>query len=307
MSFEKYYDSFVAYVTDLNKWETFGIITLKIIVMFIAAKLIVKIASAAVNRVFQQRESGGRFERLRLDTRRSETMRTLINNIIKYTIYFIAFLNVFTFLGYNPQPLLASAGVLGLAIGFGAQNLVRDVITGFFIIFEDQFAVGDVVTIGKVTGTVQEIGLRVTRIKVWTGEVHIIPNGQITEVTNMSLANSIAVVDISVGYEQDITHVVELLKEAAPRWKETIEAIVEIPSVLGVERFGPSEVVIRIIAECEATQHAPVMRALRADIKEMFDANGIEIPYPHMVMMSGEKGTNIEQREGSSRQKQTSV
>lgn len=307
MGLEKYYDNFVAYVTDLNKWETLGLITLKIIVMFIAAKLIVKIASAAVNRVFQQRESGGRFERLRLDTRRSETMRTLINNIIKYTIYFIAFLNVFTFLGYNPQPLLASAGVLGLAIGFGAQNLVRDVITGFFIIFEDQFAVGDVVTIGKVTGTVQEIGLRVTRIKVWTGEVHIIPNGQITEVTNMSLANSIAVVDISVGYEQDINHVVELLKESAPRWKETIEAIVETPSVLGVERFGPSEVVIRIIAECESMQHVQVMRTLRADIKEMFDANGIEIPYPHMVMMNGKKGANIEQTEENSRQTQTSV
>lgn len=307
MGLEKYYDSFMAYVTDWDRWEKFGIIALKIIVMFIAAKLIVKIATAAVNRIFQQRESGGRFDRIRLDPRRSETMRTLITNAIKYTIYFIAFLNVFTFLGYNPQPLLASAGVLGLAIGFGAQNLVRDVITGFFIIFEDQFAVGDVVTINNVTGTVQEIGLRVTRIKVWTGEVHIIPNGRINEVTNLSLANSMAVVDVSVGYDQDINQVVKLLEETAPKWEETIEAIVATPSVLGVERFGPSDVVIRVTAECEPLQHIPVMRTLRAEIKAMFDEHGIEIPYPHMVMMTGGKGTEVDQVQESLAQKQVST
>lgn len=286
MDFTKYYDEFIAYVTDIEKWITLGEITLKIIVMFIVAKITVTVASAAVNRVFKEREdSGSKLDRLRMDPRRSQTMRTLINNIIKYTIYFIAFLNVFTFLGYNPQPLLASAGVIGLAIGFGAQNLVRDVITGFFIIFEDQFAVGDVVTINNVTGTVQEIGLRVTRIKVWTGEVHIIPNGSIGEVTNLSISNSVAVVDVSVSYNEDIDQVIKILEEAAQRWEEAYEEIVKTPTVLGVERFGASDVVIRVIAECKPMQHFPVMRKLRADIKNMFDERGIEIPYPHMVMI----------------------
>lgn len=293
MDFTKYYDDFIVYITDVEKWITFGKIALKIIIILILAKIIVSVASAAVNRIFQQRESdtSGRLDRFRMDTRRSQTMRTLINNVIKYTIYFIAFLNVFTFLGYDPKPLLASAGVLGLAIGFGAQNLVRDVITGFFIIFEDQFAVGDVITVNNVTGTVQEIGLRVTRIKIWTGEVYIVPNGNITEVTNLSVANSLAVVDVSVSLNENINEVIKLLEESAPRWQEEYDQIVAAPTVLGVERFGASDVVIRIIAECEPTQHFPVMRGLRADIKRMFDERGIEIPYPHMVMIP-QRGEN---------------
>ncbi|MFT9849423.1 mechanosensitive ion channel family protein [Aneurinibacillus sp. REN35] len=293
MDFTKYYDDFIVYITDVEKWIAFGKIALKIIVILILAKIIVSVASAAVNRIFQQREetTSGRLDRFRMDTRRSQTMRTLINNVIKYTIYFIAFLNVFTFLGYDPKPLLASAGVLGLAIGFGAQNLVRDVITGFFIIFEDQFAVGDVITVNNVTGTVQEIGLRVTRIKIWTGEVYIVPNGNITEVTNLSVANSLAVVDVSVSLNENINEVIKLLEESAPRWQEEYDQIVAAPTVLGVERFGASDVVIRIIAECEPTQHFPVMRGLRADIKRMFDERGIEIPYPHMVMIP-QRGEN---------------
>lgn len=294
MDFTKYYDDFITYITDMERWIAFGKVALKIIVILILARIIVSVASAAVNRIFKQREdeASGRLDRFRLDTRRSQTMRTLINNVIKYTIYFIAFLNVFTFLGYDPKPLLASAGVLGLAIGFGAQNLVRDVITGFFIIFEDQFAVGDVISVNNVTGTVQEIGLRVTRIKIWTGEVFIVPNGNITEVTNLSVANSLAVVDVSISLNEDVNEVIKLLEEATPRWQEEYEQIVSEPSVLGVERFGTSDVVIRIIAECEPTQHFPVMRGLRADIKRMFDERGIEIPYPHMVMIPqrGEEG-----------------
>lgn len=286
MDFIKYYDEFIAYITDIEKWVAFGKVGLKIILILVVARIIVTVASAAVNRIFQERQSqGNRLDSLRIDPRRSQTLRTLINNIIKYTIYFIAFLNVFTFLGYDPKPLLASAGVLGLAIGFGAQNLVRDVITGFFIIFEDQFAVGDVITVGKVTGTVQEIGLRVTRIKIWTGEVHIIPNGNIKDVTNLSVANSLAVVDVSVAYNEDINEVVKLLEEQTSRWEEEYEQVVATPTVLGVERFGTSDVVIRIIAECQPMQHYPVMRGLRADIKRMFDERGIEAPYPHMVMI----------------------
>ncbi|AMA71467.1 MULTISPECIES: mechanosensitive ion channel family protein [Aneurinibacillus] len=307
MDLHKYYDDFITYITDVEKWVAFGKITLKIVLILIVAKILVVVGNAAVNRLFKEREaSANKFDRLRMDPRRSQTMRTLINNVIKYTIYFIAFLNVFTFLGYDPKPLLASAGVLGLAIGFGAQNLVRDVITGFFIIFEDQFAVGDVVTINNITGTVQEIGLRVTRIKIWTGEIHIIPNGSITEVTNLSIANSMAVVDVSVSYKEDINEVVRILEEAAPRWEQEYEEIVKTPTVLGVERFGASDVVIRLIAECQPMQHYPVMRRLRADIKKMFDERGIEIPYPHMVMIPQRGDNNQMAAEEVSKQKASS-
>jgi small conductance mechanosensitive channel len=268
-----------------DRWINFGLIVLKIILVFLLAKLIVKIADAAIDRIFVQRE-GDKFHKLRLDPRRSETMRTLVKNVSKYVIYFIVFFNIFTFLGYDPKPILASAGVIGLAVGFGAQNLVRDVITGFFIIFEDQFAVGDTVTINNLTGTVQEIGLRITKIKAWTGEIHIFPNGSIAQVTNLSVENSLAIVDVSISFNEDIDKVVELLKGNAEHWKESIEEIVETPKVLGVVRFGQSDIVIRITAECQPTQNLKVTRQLRSEIVQLFEEKGIKIPLPTMVMVN---------------------
>ncbi|WCK56919.1 mechanosensitive ion channel family protein [Aneurinibacillus sp. Ricciae_BoGa-3] len=286
------------YLTNVERWILLGETLLKIIVILIAARIVVGISGAAVHKILRDRESGP-LQRIQMDSRRSGTMRTLISNIIKYTVYFIAFYNVFTFIGFDPGPLLASAGVLGLAIGFGAQNLIRDIITGFFIIFEDQFAVGDVITVKNVTGTVQAIGLRITRIKTWTGEVHIIPNGSITEVTNLSMENSMAVVDVSVAYGVDIKHVIEILEEMASQWMMEMDDIVDTPSVLGVEKFGTSDIVIRVIAECKPLKHNDVMRTLRADIKERFDKEGIKIPYPHMVLVSANGELNEQNTSGN--------
>lgn len=280
-----YYMKFLEYFTNEDRWINFGLIALKIILVFIVAKILVKISDTAIDKIFMRRE-GNKFQKLRLDPRRSETMRALVKNVTKYVIYFIVFFNIFTFLGYDPKPILASAGVIGLAVGFGAQNLVRDVITGFFIIFEDQFAVGDTVMINNVSGTVQEIGLRITKIKAGTGEVHIIPNGSITQVTNLSVENSLAVVDVSISYNEDIDKVVNLLKEKADQWKESIEEIVETPKVLGVERFGQSEIVIRVTAECKPTENAKVNRQLRSKILQLFEEEGIKIPYSTMVMVN---------------------
>lgn len=280
-----YYMKFLEYFTNEDRWINFGLIALKIILVFIVAKILVKISDTAIDKIFMRRE-GNKFQKLRLDPRRSETMRALVKNVTKYVIYFIVFFNIFTFLGYDPKPILASAGVIGLAVGFGAQNLVRDVITGFFIIFEDQFAVGDTVMINNVSGTVQEIGLRITKIKAGTGEVHIIPNGSITQVTNLSVENSLAVVDVSISYNEDIDKVVNLLKEKADQWKESIEEIVETPKVLGVERFGQSEIVIRVTAECKPTENAKVNRQLRSEILQLFEEKEIKIPYSTMVMVN---------------------
>lgn len=292
---DKFYQDFINYFT-VDRWISFGVIALKVIVAFILAKIVVRLSQAAIDRIFAQRE-GQRFQKLRMDPRRSETMRTLVKNVSKYVIYFIVFFNIFSFLGYDPKPLLASAGVLGLAIGFGAQNLVRDVITGFFIIFEDQFAVGDTVTINGVTGTVQEIGLRITKIKAWTGEIHILPNGTIAQVTNLSVENSLAIVDVSISYNEDVDKVISLLKQQASLWKEQMEEIVETPKVLGVERFGQSDIVIRITAECFPTQHIAAMRKIRSHIVQLFEEEGIEIPYPTMVMVNpSENGQKVKQQ-----------
>ncbi len=275
--FERIYSS----LSDPQLWVNIGAALLKIIVIVVAARVLVTLVHAAVNRLFQSREG----TKIQFDQRRVETLRVLVNNVARYTIYFLTILLVLKQLGFDLQPVLVSAGVLGLAVGFGAQSLVRDVITGFFIIFEDQFAVGDVVTINQFNGTVQEIGLRITKIKSWTGEVHIIPNGSITQVTNFSLQNSVAVVDVSVSYEEDINKVEQVIAEVAKNLQAETEDVVKEPQVLGVQAFGPTDVVIRVIAECKPNTHHAVARKLRAMIKSEFTERGIEIPYPKMVTM----------------------
>jgi small-conductance mechanosensitive channel len=277
--FETLYAKVYEYVTDPQVWVNIGMALIKILVIVVASKIVVSVVHAAVNRIFKNREGG----KLQFDTRRVDTLRVLMNNITTYTIYFLAILLVLQTLGFDLRPVLVSAGVLGLAVGFGAQSLVRDVITGFFIIFEDQFAVGDVVTINNLTGTVQEIGLRVTRIRSWTGEVHIFPNGSINQVTNFSLQNTLAVVDVSVAYEEDLDRVEQVLKEVLKQAQAEMPEIVQEPQVLGVHAFGPSEVIMRVTAECKPNSHHGVSRKLRAMIKAEFDARGIEIPYPRMV------------------------
>jgi small-conductance mechanosensitive channel len=184
---------------NINMKVVFGN-TIKIIIIYIAARLIIRITDKMIEHMLAAKYRGP----IKFDPRRANTIGKLIHNLISYTVNFISVLLILGELGVNLGPLLAGAGVLGLAIGFGAQSLVKDVITGFFIIFEDQFGVGDVIQIDQFKGTVEEIGIRVTRVKSWTGEVHIIPNGNIKQVTNFSVYNSLAVLDISIAYEADV-------------------------------------------------------------------------------------------------------
>lgn len=281
--FETVYMEMYQYITDTAMWITVGKAIIKILFIYLVANILVKVISGAINRIFKQR---GKFQ---VDERRLETMRSLAINVLTYVIYFVAILSILTQLGFNLAPVLASAGVVGLAVGFGAQNFVRDVITGFFIIFEDQFAVGDYITTGNVSGTVQEIGLRITKIKGLTGEMHIIPNGMITEVTNFSTQNSIAVLDVSIAYEEDVDRVINVLKEELEKAPQQIDELINVPNVLGVHNFGPSEVVIRITADCKPMGHFAANRKLRAMIKKIFDERGIEIPYPKLVTIPNAK------------------
>ncbi|GAB7388509.1 mechanosensitive ion channel family protein [Bacillaceae bacterium] len=282
--FEKLSLTFYDYITDTDKWVAIGEALVKIVIIVFASQFTVKIARAAVDKVFAQRERN----RIPFDRRRTGTLRSLVNNVIGYTVYFIAILLVLAQFGIDLRPVLAGAGVLGLAIGFGAQNLVRDVISGFFIIFEDQYAVGDYIQTGNFSGTVKEIGLRTTKIQSWTGEIHIIPNGKINEVTNYSIHNSLAVIDVSVAYEEDIDKVMQALQEIVQGAKDELEDVVADPQVLGVHNLGPTEVVIRITVECKPMSHFSVARILRAKIKSEFDKRGIEIPYPRLVTLQKE-------------------
>jgi len=268
-------------------WINSGIVILKVFFIMILAGIVVKVGKIVISKVFEVRMKAP----LRYTERRQNTLLKLLQNGLAYVVYFAAILAVLSALTINVTGLLAGAGVLGLAIGFGAQNLVRDVITGFFIIFEDQFSVGDYVRIGAAEGTVEEIGLRTTKLKGLNGEIHIFPNGTIVEVVNYSLNNSIAIVDVSVAYEVDIPKAEELIREFLLGLPEKYEQLVKLPELLGVQNLAASEVVMRITAETMPMQHFAVARIIRRDLKIFMDEHGIEIPYPKMVMYQKKTGS----------------
>lgn len=277
MDIQAYYKDIAAWLTNETLWEGFGQSVLRIALIIIIGQVIIWIANKTIDRVVLNRSAS----RMVLQTRRMTTVGKLLKNMFSYAGYFIIGMLVLGEFGVQLAPLLAGAGVIGLAIGFGAQSLVKDIITGFFIIFEDQFAVGDVIQTGSFKGTVEVIGLRATRILSWTGEVHIIPNGMINEVTNFSMHNSIAFIDVSIGYEEDAEKAIAIIRRELERFEN--DNLVKPPEVLGIQTMLSTEVKVRITAECLPNTHPAVARALNAYIKKVLDGHGIDIPYPRMV------------------------
>ncbi|WP_456277202.1 mechanosensitive ion channel family protein [Bacillus sp. AK128] len=274
------YQSFIDYMTNKEVWLGIGQGIIKIILIFIVAGIMIRVGKVALHNIFKIRTKSP----LRVSERREATLTRLLDNILTYVIYFIAFIMVLEVFTIDVTALLAGAGVAGLAIGFGAQNLVRDIITGFFIIFEDQFSVGDYIRTGTFEGTVEEIGLRITKIKSFTGEIHILPNGSILDVTNFSISNSVAIVDVSIAYEGDIGKAERVIQELLVELPDKYEDMIKVPELLGVQMLGASDVVLRITSEVLPMKHFAISRALRKEIKLRLDENGIEIPFPRVVM-----------------------
>ncbi|MGD6858071.1 mechanosensitive ion channel family protein [Bacillus infantis] len=269
-------------LSDENMWSAIGLGFLKIIAILIVSSLIIRIGRAAIRQVFAVRSHSP----LRISHRREATLVKLLENVLTYVVSFIMIMMILSTLTIDVGALLAGAGIVGLAVGFGAQNLVKDIITGFFIIFEDQFSVGDYIRVDQFEGTVEEIGLRTTKIKSWTGELHILPNGSIVQVTNFSLHNSVAFVDVSIAYEGDIQKAEQVLKDLLETLPEKYEDMVKTPEILGIQNLAASDVVIRVTAETMPMKHFFIARQLRKEIKMALDAHGIEIPFPRLVMYS---------------------
>lgn len=286
MSFESFTQQVIEFFSNEKMWIGIGIVVLKVIFIMVAASIVVTVAKMIVRKTFSVRIRGP----LKYNERRQQTLSKLLENMVAYVVYFIAIIAVLSAFTIDITGLIAGAGVVGLAIGFGAQNLVRDVITGFFIIFEDQFSVGDYVRIGQAEGTVDEIGLRTTKVKAWTGELFIFPNGNVTDVVNFSIHNSIAVVDVNISYESDIARVESLILEFVDSLQGRYEQIISPAELLGVQNLTTTEVVMRITAETLPMQHFAVARGMRRDLKEFLDQRGVEIPYPRMVMMQRSPG-----------------
>ncbi len=212
---------------------------------------------------------------------RSMTMGSLLKSITTTFILAVAVLMILDQLKFNIAPLLASAGIVGVALGFGAQSLVKDYLAGIFMILEDQYGVGDAVDVGEASGTVEAVGLRVTRLRDVNGTVWYVRNGEILRVGNQSQNWARTVLDITVAYESDLDQVQQILKDVAHTLFENEDfrgIIIEEPEVWGVERFDKDGVVVRVVLKTAPLQQWLVARTMRERVKRSFDKAGIRIP-----------------------------
>jgi small-conductance mechanosensitive channel len=234
--------------------------------------------------------------------RRVETVAALIRSVVSASVWTIAVLMALSELGLNLGPLIAGAGIVGVAVGFGAQNLVRDFLSGLFMLMEDQYGVGDVIDAGPATGTVETISLRTTRIRDVNGTVWHLPNGHIERVGNKSQLWSRALLDVDVSYQTDIAHATEVIKRTAQSMCEDpafAESILSEPEVWGVENLGLDSVSIRLVLKTAPNDQFKVTRELRARIKVAFDEAGIEIPFAQRTIWhrNGDGAVAVAQRE----------
>ena len=205
------------------------------------------------------------------ETARMRTLASLVTSILRWAVGFVAIVLVLRELGVDVLPIIVSAGVLGLAIGFGAQSLIRDVITGFFLLFEGLLHVGDVVQIGGTSGIVESIGLRVTTVRADDGALRVVPNGQITEYANYSAGGARAVVDVPVARDVPIEQAVAALADVGAAWAEASGAALDPPQVPGIIGFSGGEVVLRLTVRVAPERRLVAETELRRLVKDAFD------------------------------------
>jgi moderate conductance mechanosensitive channel len=231
----------------------------------------------------------------RLREQRTQTLGSLMNNvalIVISTFAVLTILNNFVAIG----PLLAGVSVVGLAVSFGAQSLVKDVINGTFILLEGQFGIGDVVRIGEASGLVEKVTLRTTMLRDAEGVLHIIPNGEIKMVSNLTKNWSRAVIDVGIAYREDVDRVIKVLHDLTAQFQDDAQwspLLLEPAEVLGVNQLGDSSVVIRTQVKTLPLKQWEVARELRRRIKKRFDDEGIEIPFPQVTMNWGEPPAEV--------------
>ncbi len=248
-----------------------------------------------INRIVRHAEEGvlpERFADFGSDparrVQRARTMGSLLRSISGGLIISIVALMILSEF-IDIAPILASAGIVGIALGFGAQSLVKDFLSGVFMIFEDQYGVGDVIDVGEATGTVEAVTLRVTRLRDVNGTVWYVPNGEILRVGNQSQNWARTVLDVSVGYGEDLTRVRRVLEQVThDLWEDEdfAPSIIEEPEIWGVEELAADAVTVRVTLKTAPLQQWRVARELRERIKSRFDVEGIEIPFPQRVVWS---------------------
>lgn len=258
---------------------------LKVAVIFVLMKIAIKVSYSFIDKFFNRRYS----TRFKIEERKSNTLALILKSIIKYLLYFVGVVAILKEFGLPIESIIATAGIGGLAIGFGAQSLVKDIITGFFILFEDQYSVGDYIKTGGFDGLVEEIGIRITKIRAFSGELHIVPNGNIQTVTNLSRGSMRALVNVEIAYEEDVDKALIILSELSKQISMDNDKIVEGPNVLGVTNLGETGLQLGVVAKTKPMEQWSVEREMRKRIKLEFDKAGIEIPYPRRVIVEKDK------------------
>ena len=276
---QRYWDKLTSEIFLETVIET----TIEILLILFVSWLVIRIGKKVVNKVFKIRMRTP----LNPSERRQKTIIKLLESVLSYSVYFSAIIAILASLGINITGLLAGAGVVGLAVGFGAQSLAKDLITGFFIIFEDQFGVGDYIKINMAEGTVIEIGLRTTKINGVTGEQYIIPNGAIGDVVNYSVNNSKIFVDLQMTTDADFEKAERIINDYLSTLPEVHQELVSAPVFLGVQSVTGIEVTIRIAAETLPQQQYAVARTIRRDVTRLFEEHNIPMAYPKMMLYGG--------------------
>lgn len=270
---------------------------IRVVVIVVGAFVVIKLASfitRRVERAFDDSDPDTMSER----EKQAATLGKVIRNVIRILVWGVALLMLLKEFGIEIGPILAGVGIVGLAVGFGAQSMVKDFLSGMFVLIENQYNVGDVIRVGGVAGLVEKVTLRATTLRDVEGKVHIVPNGAIDVVTNMTKQFSRFVLDIGVAYKEDVDHVMAVLKEVGDELAgdpDFASMITEPLEVLGVQDFADSAVVIRVMFTTVPVKQWTVGREFRRRVKKAFDAKGIEIPFPHTTVYLGEaapmKGT----------------
>ncbi len=256
---------------SLGEFHTPVIKIFEIIIVFIISAVIIRIGRLLIKKFFEKQKKF----KFKLEDKRLDTMCTLLVSVFKYIIYIGAIIISLSDI-LDLKAVLAAAGVGGIAIGLGAQSLIKDTISGFFILLEDQFAVGDLITIDNMNGVVERIELRVTRLKNVNGDLYIIPNGEIKRVINHTRDNKMVIVDIPVAYSSNFAKVNEIAHKVCEEVKEEFTVFTEEPAVLGITELGTNNMNLRITAKTLPNEQWAVERCIRMKIKEEFESNRLE-------------------------------
>lgn len=286
-------------VLDLGFWTGLGVRGIRILLIVALALLVLAIVKRLKRRWVRSVE-----ELPTLDKKRQRvlTVADLMGSMARYIIWGVATIMILGELTLNIGPLLAGAGIAGLAIGFGAQTLVKDVISGVFLLFDDTIGIGDLITLGGETGTVEYIGLRLIKVRKFDGELLMVPAGELRTFGNKSIGFARLIVPVGLSYEANINEALDALRTVATEWAETEEAktimLEEAPLVQALTELGDSAVTARIIVQVQPGEQFQAERELRRMIKQRFDEMGIEIPFPRRtvyVRTEGGKATPEEE------------